>query len=271
MRKCPHRSANHSRRLPLKSPVYGKTRPKSDGVAVYGYRYYDPLTGRWPSRDPIGERSGVNLYGFVGNIPLSFIDVLGLQAVQERASVPLTDSDTATATFDGKKKVWTGTGRGYSPIIGYYDYPIYTTYTKTFTETTQISVAANASVPLEIDPEAETVVMNMSVLLEGITGTSSSVGVGPAGFKWSQTAGGLGQDADIIGTPTWSTDKTTGDKTVTVTISAQAPLEVEYEWKIEAGVILPGSFEASASGASGQKIAFVLTGQKTFTFTYPCL
>jgi hypothetical protein len=23
--------------------------------------YYDPVTGRWPSRDPIGERGGVNL------------------------------------------------------------------------------------------------------------------------------------------------------------------------------------------------------------------
>lgn len=33
----------------------------------YGYRYYDPVTGRWPSRDPIGEQGGVNLYGFVGN------------------------------------------------------------------------------------------------------------------------------------------------------------------------------------------------------------
>ncbi len=47
-------------------------------VAFYGYRYYDPLTGRWPSRDPIGENGGVNLYGFVGNRPLREVDVLGL-------------------------------------------------------------------------------------------------------------------------------------------------------------------------------------------------
>ena len=37
------------------------------GLYYYGYRYYDPVTGRWPSRDPIGEKGGVNLYGFVGN------------------------------------------------------------------------------------------------------------------------------------------------------------------------------------------------------------
>ena len=36
-------------------------------VRYYGYRYYDPVTGRWPSRDPIEERGGINLYGFVGN------------------------------------------------------------------------------------------------------------------------------------------------------------------------------------------------------------
>ena len=36
-------------------------------VAYYGYRYYDPKNGRWPSRDPIEEEGGVNLYGFVGN------------------------------------------------------------------------------------------------------------------------------------------------------------------------------------------------------------
>ena len=33
------------------------------GVIEYGYRYYDPVTGRWLSRDPIGEEGGANLYG----------------------------------------------------------------------------------------------------------------------------------------------------------------------------------------------------------------
>jgi uncharacterized protein RhaS with RHS repeats len=46
-------------------------------VADYGYRYYDPLTGRWPSRDPIGERGGKNLYGFVDNDGISNWDYLG--------------------------------------------------------------------------------------------------------------------------------------------------------------------------------------------------
>ena len=48
------------------------------GLYYYGYRYYDPVTGRWPSRDPIGERGGVNLYGCVSNCPVSSIEILGL-------------------------------------------------------------------------------------------------------------------------------------------------------------------------------------------------
>jgi RHS repeat-associated protein len=50
----------------------------SDVLCYYAYRYYDPVTGRWPSRDPIGEWGGMNLYGFVGNDGIGRIDKLGL-------------------------------------------------------------------------------------------------------------------------------------------------------------------------------------------------
>jgi uncharacterized protein RhaS with RHS repeats len=60
------------RRTPLRCR---RLRP---GVADYGYRYYDPVTGRWPSRDPIGEEGGLNLYGFCGNDSISQFDALGL-------------------------------------------------------------------------------------------------------------------------------------------------------------------------------------------------
>ena len=50
---------------------------KAMHVACYGYRWYDPLTGRWPSRDPIEEKGGVNLYGFIGNDGVDRWDILG--------------------------------------------------------------------------------------------------------------------------------------------------------------------------------------------------
>ncbi len=53
----------------------------------YGLRPYDPETGRWISRDPVGEDGGLNLYGFVVNAPVDLVDSLGLDfiAVGSRA------------------------------------------------------------------------------------------------------------------------------------------------------------------------------------------
>ena len=51
------------------------------GLLYYGYRYYDSLTGRWLSRDPIEEYGGNNLYGFVGSDALNYVDRLGLLAI----------------------------------------------------------------------------------------------------------------------------------------------------------------------------------------------
>ena len=47
-------------------------------MSVYGFRYYEPLTGRWLNRDPIEEDGGLNLYEFVGNSPLARYDFLGM-------------------------------------------------------------------------------------------------------------------------------------------------------------------------------------------------
>ena len=56
---------------------HGELRDQETGFYNYGYRYYTPMLGRWPSRDPIGEVGGVNLYGFVGNNGINRWDYLG--------------------------------------------------------------------------------------------------------------------------------------------------------------------------------------------------
>lgn len=68
---CLSRTSNRRTRSRVKSRRF---RP---GVPVYGYRYYDPATGRWPSKDPIEEGGGINLYGFVGNNSIDRLDYLG--------------------------------------------------------------------------------------------------------------------------------------------------------------------------------------------------
>jgi hypothetical protein len=48
----------------------------NDGIN-YKYRHYDPALGRWPSRDPIEEKGGVNLYVFTYDDPINWWDKLG--------------------------------------------------------------------------------------------------------------------------------------------------------------------------------------------------
>jgi RHS repeat-associated protein len=48
------------------------------GLYLAPYRAYDSHLGRWLNRDPIGEAGGINLYRYVYNSPLNFIDPLGL-------------------------------------------------------------------------------------------------------------------------------------------------------------------------------------------------
>ncbi len=46
-------------------------------IVLFEKRPYKPTPGNWLSRDPIGERGGINLYQFVLNNPLNAVDPLG--------------------------------------------------------------------------------------------------------------------------------------------------------------------------------------------------
>jgi len=47
-------------------------------TVYYNYRHYEPVTGRWITRDSIEERGGINLMEMVGNRVAFAVDVLGL-------------------------------------------------------------------------------------------------------------------------------------------------------------------------------------------------
>lgn len=48
------------------------------GLILMGHRYYDPGTGRFLTRDPIGYAGGINLYAYTGNNPVNELDPSGL-------------------------------------------------------------------------------------------------------------------------------------------------------------------------------------------------
>ena len=56
------------------------------GLILCTFRYYDPATGRWLNRDPIGHAGGINLYGYCTNNPTNLMDPLGLLTF--RSGVP---------------------------------------------------------------------------------------------------------------------------------------------------------------------------------------
>jgi RHS repeat-associated protein len=57
----------------------GGLHDRDTGLVRFGYRDYDPDTGRWTAKDPIFFAGGdTDLYGYVLNNPVNFIDPLGL-------------------------------------------------------------------------------------------------------------------------------------------------------------------------------------------------
>jgi RHS repeat-associated protein len=65
---------------------HGEQRDAETGYYNYGYRYYLPELGRWPSRDPIEEEGGVNLYGMLGNDAVNHQDYNGLRRIRQGSS-----------------------------------------------------------------------------------------------------------------------------------------------------------------------------------------
>jgi len=52
---------------------------EGNGLLYMRARYYDMEIGRFISKDPIGFAGGLNLYSYVGNNPIRYIDPLGLE------------------------------------------------------------------------------------------------------------------------------------------------------------------------------------------------
>jgi RHS repeat-associated protein len=50
---------------------------RDTGLVRFGRRDYDPVVGRWTSKDPIGFAGGLNLYGYVVQDPVNLVDPEG--------------------------------------------------------------------------------------------------------------------------------------------------------------------------------------------------
>ncbi len=55
-----------------------KEKDEATGLYYYGARYYVTQQGRWLSTDPAGLVDGLNVYRFVKNNPMTYIDLIGM-------------------------------------------------------------------------------------------------------------------------------------------------------------------------------------------------
>ena len=67
-------------------------------------RYYDPETGTFISKDPIGLNGGVNMYGYCGNNPVNLVDPMGMAGGYLPTSIGDIGENMLTAILGGEPK-----------------------------------------------------------------------------------------------------------------------------------------------------------------------
>jgi len=91
------------------------------GLVRFGARDYDPVAGRWTSKDPIRFEGGdANLYGYIISDPVNYIDSNGLDWVNDAANFSAGFGDAIT--FDGTdwiREQWGG-NKTVDKCSGYY-------------------------------------------------------------------------------------------------------------------------------------------------------
>ena len=88
------------------------------------FRHYDPGTGRYTSRDPIGLRGGLGVYGYVDD-PTGWVDTLGLaaKAAPGSACAELTQGQVRQADSTGFFVRWSP-GRGVEVVRAPFRYRV---------------------------------------------------------------------------------------------------------------------------------------------------
>jgi RHS repeat-associated protein len=77
------------------------------GLYYFRARWYEPVTGRWMSNDPIGISGGLNQYVFCGNNPINFVDPFGLDAVYLIDSHAVGGAGHAASAVGNNRTGWT--------------------------------------------------------------------------------------------------------------------------------------------------------------------
>jgi len=96
---------HHGAKATYKTRGYSGKERDATGLYYYGYRYYAPWQQRWINPDPAGEVDGLNLFCFVSNSPVRYIDRDGRVGVEDLTDAYLLElaRDAANAFAQGDR------------------------------------------------------------------------------------------------------------------------------------------------------------------------
>jgi RHS repeat-associated protein len=94
--------------------------PSQSELVLTHYRAYDPQLGRWLSADPIGEKGGMNLYGYVRGDPVNSWDPFGLDADCDLNPHYLNDKGEDELTSYSGRLLYSKYQKGIVPVDGLY-------------------------------------------------------------------------------------------------------------------------------------------------------
>ena len=108
---------NHSGRVHLCPFGFATQYTDSEsGLVYFGHRHYDPLTGRWLSREPLGEQESFNLYAYCHNDPVHKVDLLGLAEItKEQYDYTISYFKLDQIAHSPRRVVWALAQRAWDP------------------------------------------------------------------------------------------------------------------------------------------------------------
>ncbi len=115
----------------------GVLRTTAPGVPLYGYRHLSTELGRWVNRDPLGERGGLNVYGFARNNSVYLLDPLGEYSIALPGFGAGFGAICGYVTLSVTIPAWAPWVAAGTVVVGGVTWLLYER-TGTYTETTQV-------------------------------------------------------------------------------------------------------------------------------------